>query len=595
MTMTKHPSNPHMSALERRLLFLFVIISLIATGYRDPFVVDAMTGVARLAGREGVVFSGDPFAAAFAAFPSLLWPVVGWLEAWLPEGWLRAGLWVFSRVLLVFAFFRLGRVAAPRLPMVAMAMGAVAALNPLPLLGGGQFGAVALTHSTLAFPLLVLAISFQVQRVYTAAALLVSLCCFLQLLAVLHLLPAILLFELLRSHRRGWPVAEGALVAGSVLLAGFLFPSPFSADGESRRLAAELIRLYNPFHSDLFFFPLWRHLTFAVLLVGGMSACLYAVAEDRRAIARLRTREERANDSRVHRALGSLVKGFTIAAAMYYGAALLASVTGLPMLTFLQPMRGMDFWLPVALLAIIVALSLGRTGTRCAAGLVGIVVVVALCSQMVHGRFWWVMLSVPVIFAVIVYTRGGRRLRHPFIAALLAVVALDAAGQVLRRVRDHRGEGRSIAAVMLGAHNPKDTSGWGPPEDTRAAARAVAEWARRHAVPGETFAVPPSWTFFRIESHHPAHVLLFDVHAAYLDPRTAAIWSERLAAYGVDPRQQRLLPAEADALYGSLDDASRRRIAGEAPVHFWVLPPGTWTRALPIETVAGYAIIRAAP
>lgn len=593
--MTKHPPNPHTSALEGRLLLLFAILSLIATGYRDPFVVDAMTGVARLSGREGVVFSGDPFAAAFAGFPSLLWPVVGRVELWLPEGWLRAGLWFFSRVLLVFAFFRLGRVAAPRLPMVAMAMGAVAALNPLPLLGGGQFGAVALTHTTLVFPLLVLAISFQVQRVYTAAALLISLCCFLQLLAVLHLLPAMLLFELLRSHRRRWPVAEGALVAGSVLLAMLLFPSPFSADGESRRLAVELIRLYNPFHSDLFFFALWRHLVFAALLIGGLVVCLYTVAEERRAVARLKTREERANAARVHRALGPMTKGFAIGAAGFYLAALLASLTGLPSLTFLQPMRGMDFWVPVALLAIVTALAMGRTRTRRAAGLVGIVAMVALCSQMVHGRFWWVMLAVPVIFAVIVYTRGGRKLRHPFIAALLAVVALDAAGQVLRRVRDHRGEGRSLAAVMLGAHNPKDTSGWGPAEDTRAAARAVAQWARRHAIPGETFAVPPSWTFFRLESHHPVHVLLFDVHGAYLDPGTAAIWSDRLAAYGADPRQKRLLPAEADALYGSLDDATRRRIAGEATVHFWVLPPGTPTRGLPVDIVAGHAIVRAAP
>jgi hypothetical protein len=496
---------------------------------------------------DGALYPNDPFMAALARYPSVLWPLVALLVRVFPlEGTLLV-LFGLSRLFALYAAGRLARAIAPGSGLAQVGASALFAFPLGSMLGNGTIVGVCLEQSSLAIPCFLLAAAAFHERRPVAWAVWLGagfgLTSLYGTFAVSYF-GAVFLFD--PDYGRAWKRWARALPFFLALASYEIYMSAVAARGASSDEASWLVAARTRGWTHLY--PLtWGWDAYAQF---GASVALFAIL-----IALVRRDAPRVFR---HGVVWSAVAGLWLLDA-FVAAYVLQSRP----LMMMQPARATDLFLSFAGIAMVAVASrrLDRgqdsRATRWGLASLGASFLVWRVPGALVVAALLLVAAVPAVWRRIAPWISPRRLA----VALVAWVALVG----IAEARERWSETNDLRDVVFrGPEIP---------------ARQLAAWAKKNTTRDAVFLLNPSRDEDLDQFTGLAERSIFTSvergTALFWAPEFVPEWLGRLEALDVTPeyRGPWSLDDDFDAAFRDLDDDHVLRLKERYHVTYWVVPP----------------------
>ncbi len=568
------------------LLFTWVLLLLIGGydrfGWNHPV---QLPWVLRI--NQPGLFPNDPLVDATRYNCSPHWYAVAFLSRYVPLDNLLLVLYILSKLLLVIAAYSFATALVPSLPAVGLAGALVFALQPKPLIGGGTIVRPYYEHSSLAIAVLLFAAAAFVRKKHVFWAVLTGLVFYLNIIyavaALLYFGAAWLGVEPLRNPPSKW---TRALLLMFVISLPSLWWATLNAHQtvEDWNTWIAVIYATQGYHV----FPLTWSASSIVL------ATLFLVVVVVLSLVLRRQAYLCARLSLVWAGVFLFWVSLAFGAGYFVRSRLLVSF---------QPVRATDFWfassgiiivclarvgleqalrkehsLKVIFCALVWGFSFALWRLLCIKEYPPAIIQAAILLSAAPLTVWYFR---PRLHFAIDASTLSRILLYEYVA-LVAVIGMIAAYQ--------RG------SVLV---NP------GTPEYV-----PIAQWAKRHTPPTDSFLVPLEWSHFRVLSERAVFVLKRDEAVTLPAPSYIKHWVSRLRILGLDivslaepALRKRFFRGELHksiynnsslwkAVYQQLSEETVKRVEQEFGVDYWVVNANRATRFPEVFRYRGWKVVR---
>jgi hypothetical protein len=546
------PTHKRVSVYEPKIsipiyTLIFFFCSLLQTGYAVYVQNQALQIPLVHFLNNPSLYPNDPFGATLPYYSSTLWYGVALLHRFIPLEPVLLTLFLFERILLIYAAGRLAQAFAPQSKLAVVGAMALLALAISPIIGSGTVVEDYFEQTGFSIPFFLLATaSFYKQRPLLCAIWLAigfNLNSMYGVYAITYLGAAFLLDS---TYRRAWK--KWMLFFGLFLLlaspAIYLTAAAFGREAVDKQLWLAASKFRFPHH----LYPLaWgkeNFLRFSILIV----LLITILYQNRQRVGKLFK-------------YSAIWAGVCVLWVLY--AFVAAYIAKSPSMIVMHPGRATDLWYCLAGIALIsgcaVQLEASRGKTKW------------LLAALVFGSSFliWYQFVGTYIIAVCLIALTFRPVWYYILdtnrVALLLTLVVVLMGFKSFRSRISQTGSFDAALIRRPSSSMEEVIDW-TSANTPLEAQFLVELISDPSLPG--------WEEFRGLAKRPVFVTWKDGSAILWDRPYVQAWAERLNALGFDITKEESTNAKnkLESLYKNLRDEDIKRLQSRFIINYWIVP-----------------------
>ncbi|MEW5861846.1 MAG: DUF6798 domain-containing protein [Cyanobacteriota bacterium] len=540
--------DPQLSILIYTLIFFFC--SLLQTGYAVYVQNQALQIPLIHFLNNPSLYPNDPFGATLPYYSSTLWYGVALLHRFIPLEPVLLTLFLFERILVIYAAGRLAQAFAPQSKLAVVGAMALLALAISPIVGSGTIVEDYFEQTGFCIPFFLLAIaSFYKERPLPCVIWLAIGFNLNSMYGVYALTYLGAVFLLDSTYRRAWK--KWMSFFGLFLLlaspAIYLTAAAFGREAVDKQLWLAASKFRFPHH----LYPLgWSSQSFAQfgILIVLLSVILY---QNRQRVGKLFN-------------YSVIWAGVSVFWVLY--AFVAAYIAKSPSMIVMHPGRATDLWYCLAGIALISGCAVQLEASRGKARW--------LLSAIVFGSsllIWYQFVGTYIIavclialtFRPVWYYVLGRGSTNR--VALLLTLVVFMMGLKSFRYRVSQTGSFDAALIRRPSSSMEEVVNW-TSANTPLDAQFLVELVSDPSLPG--------WEEFRGLAKRPVFVTWKDGSAILWDRPYVQAWAERLNALGFDITKEDSTNAKdrLKIMYEELRDDDIQRLQSRFPINYWIVP-----------------------
>ncbi len=546
------PTHKRVSVYEPKIsipiyTLIFFFCSLLQTGYAVYVQNQALQIPLVHFLNNPSLYPNDPFGATLPYYSSTLWYGVALLHRFIPLEPVLLTLFLFERILLIYAAGRLAQAFAPQSKLAVVGAMALLALAISPIIGSGTVVEDYFEQTGFSIPFFLLATaSFYKQRPLLCAIWLAigfNLNSMYGVYAITYLGAAFLLDS---TYRRAWK--KWMLFFGLFLLlaspAIYLTAAAFGREAVDKQLWLAASKFRFPHH----LYPLaWgkeNFLRFSILIV----LLITILYQNRQRVGKLFK-------------YSAIWAGVCVLWVLY--AFVAAYIAKSPSMIVMHPGRATDLWYCLAGIALISGCAVQLEASRGKAKW--------LLAALVFGSSFliWYQFVGTYIIAVCLIALTFRPVWYYILdtnrVALLLTLVVVLMGFKSFRSRISQTGSFDAALIRRPSSSMEEVIDW-TSANTPLEAQFLVELISDPSLPG--------WEEFRGLAKRPVFVTWKDGSAILWDRPYVQAWAERLNALGFDITKEESTNAKnkLESLYKNLRDEDIKRLQSRFIINYWIVP-----------------------
>jgi hypothetical protein len=546
------PTHKRVSVYEPKIAIpiytlIFFFCSLLQTGYAVYVQNQALQIPLVHFLNNPSLYPNDPFGATLPYYSSTLWYGVALLHRFIPLEPVLLTLFLFERILLIYAAGRLAQAFAPQSKLAVVGAMALLALAISPIIGSGTVVEDYFEQTGFSIPFFLLATaSFYKQRPLPCAIWLAigfNLNSMYGVYAITYLGAAFLLDS---TYRRAWK--KWMLFFGLFLLlaspAIYLTAAAFGREAVDKQLWLAASKFRFPHH----LYPLaWgkeNFLRFSILIV----LLITILYQNRQRVGKLFK-------------YSAIWAGVCVLWVLY--AFVAAYIAKSPSMIVMHPGRATDLWYCLAGIALISGCAVQLEASRGKAKW--------LLAALVFGSSFliWYQFVGTYIIAVCLIALTFRPVWYYILdtnrVALLLTLVVVLMGFKSFRSRISQTGSFDAALIRRPSSSMEEVINW-TSANTPLEAQFLVELISDPSLPG--------WEEFRGLAKRPVFVTWKDGSAILWDRPYVQAWAERLNALGFDITKEESTNAKnkLENLYKNLRDEDIKRLQSRFIINYWIVP-----------------------
>ena len=549
------PTHKRVSVYEPKIsipiyTLIFFFCSLLQTGYAVYVQNQALQIPLVHFLNNPSLYPNDPFGATLPYYSSTLWYGVALLHRFIPLEPVLLTLFLFERILVIYAAGRLAQAFAPKSKLAVVGAMALFALAISPIIGFGTIIAVYFEQTGFSIPFFLLATaSFYKERPLPCAIWLAIGFNLNSMYGVYALTYLGAVFLLDATYRRAWK--KWMLFFGLFILlaspAIYLTAAAFGREAVDKQLWLAASRLRFPDH----LYPLtWSSQSFAEfgILIILLLAILY---QNRQRVDKLFKH-------------GVIWAGMSVIWVLY--AFVAAYIAKSPSMIVMHPTRATDLWYCFAGIALVsvcaIQLEVSRGKARWILAAIVFASSILIWHQLV-GTYIIAVCLIALTFRPVWYYILGRGSTNR--VALLLTLMVFLIGFKSFRYRISQTGSFDAALIRRPSFSMEEVINW-TSANTPIDAQFLVELISDSRLPG--------WEEFRGLAKRPVFVTWKDGSAILWDRPYVQAWAERLNALGFDITKEESTNAKnkLESLYKNLRDEDIKRLQSRFIINYWIVP-----------------------